>query len=78
MEWSKGLSADAGQSFSRIDPIRAQMERFAALMAGKADDVLCSGADGLAAMEATLSTALSAKQGQPVARGDVPPDFRGI
>jgi len=47
-------------------------------MAGKADDVLCSGADGLAAMEATLATALSAKQGQPVARGEVPPDFRGI
>lgn len=78
VEWSKGLSADAGQSFARIDPIRAQMERFAALMAGKADDVLCSGADGLAAMEATLATALSAKQGQPVARGEVPPDFRGI
>lgn len=78
VEWSKGLSPNASDPFPRIDPILAQMERFAHVVAGAEDDVLCSGADGLAAMEATLATALSAKCAQPVARGGVPPDFRGI
>ena len=54
------------------------MIRFAHVMEGQADDVLCSGADGLAAMQATLATALSAKLGREITMAEVDDHFRGV
>jgi predicted dehydrogenase len=77
IEWSKPLARVPGAGFDPIDPLQAQIERFAAVLAGGEDDVLCTGAAGLAALEMTLATALSARDGRPVARGAVPGDFNG-
>lgn len=77
IEWSKPLAADNGQSFDRIDPLLAQIDRFAGVMNGGLDDVLCTGADGIAAMEMTLAAALSGKLGRPIRAGEVPDDFNG-
>ncbi len=77
VEWSKPLARGAGPQFDRIDPLLAQIDRFAAVMAGRADDVLCTGQDGLAALEMTLATALAGKERRSVRAGDVPGDFDG-
>lgn len=77
IEWSKPLRRTDGATFDRIDPLLAQIDRFAAVMAGGQDDVLCSGADGMAALEMTLATALAGKTGKVVRKGDVPGDFNG-
>ncbi|WP_235857766.1 Gfo/Idh/MocA family protein [Marimonas lutisalis] len=78
IEWSKPLRRREGQSFDRVDPLLEQIERFARVVAGGADDVLCTGQDGLDALEMTLAVALSARQGAPVARGAVPGDYSGV
>lgn len=78
VEWGRGLSQFEAPAYNSIDPILAQMERFAAVIDGAHDDVLCTGSQGILAMEMTLATALSAKLGKPVSRGEVPQDFRGI
>lgn len=77
IEWSKPLRRSEGPQFDRIDPLLAQIDRFAAVMAGGRDDVLCTGYDGMAALEMTLATALAAKTGRPVRAGDVPGEFNG-
>lgn len=77
IEWSRPLDRLPGAGFARIDPLLAQIERFAKVVAGGTDDVLCSATDGLTALEMTLATALSARERHPVARGEVPGDFRG-
>lgn len=77
IEWSKPLARVPGEPFVPLDPLRAQIDRFAAVVTGGSDDVLCTGAQGLAALEMTLATALSARLGRPVARGNVPGDFNG-
>lgn len=77
IEWSKPLARVPGEPFAPVDPLRVQIDRFAAVVEGGSDDVLCTGAQGLAALEMTLATALSARTGKPVARGDVPGDFNG-
>lgn len=77
IEWSKPLTRAAGQTFGKLDPLLEQMNRFAALVAGGTDDVLCSAKAGRDALEMTLATALSARTGTPVARGAVPGDFDG-
>jgi predicted dehydrogenase len=77
IEWSKPLTLVAGPGFGPVDPLLEQVNRFAALTGGVADDVLCSGPDGIAALEMTLAAALSARTRQPVARGGVPGDFNG-
>ncbi|WP_245972152.1 Gfo/Idh/MocA family protein [Rhodovulum iodosum] len=77
IEWSKPLDRHAGPEFERLDPLLAQIERFAGVVAGGKDDVLCTGPDGLAALQTTLAVALSAKTGAPVGTGEVPDDFRG-
>ncbi len=78
VEWSKGLSAEKGQSFLSVDPIRSQLDRFAQIFEGVEDNILCDGAAGLAALQATLAAALSAKLARNVRCVDVPPDFQGI
>ncbi|MCB1332634.1 MAG: Gfo/Idh/MocA family oxidoreductase [Roseivivax sp.] len=77
VEWRKPFEELAGAPFDRIDPLLAQVGRFAAVVGGALDDVLCTGEDGLAALEMTLATALSGQTGRPVRRGEVPGDFRG-
>lgn len=76
-DWRQAMTMADGPAFPRIDPLFAQMERFAALLDGAADDVLCSGGAGLAALAATLAATLSGALGHPVRPGDVPPDYRG-
>ncbi|CUH76003.1 Gfo/Idh/MocA family protein [Tropicibacter naphthalenivorans] len=78
IEWSKPLTKLPGQSFPRIDPLLAQIDRFAAVVNGAADDVLCTGADGIKAMEMTLAAALSGHRGHPVKAGDVPGNYTGV
>ncbi|WGW05714.1 Gfo/Idh/MocA family protein [Tropicibacter oceani] len=78
IEWSKPLGRTDGQSFDRIDPLLAQIDRFAAVVAGARDDVLCTGTDGIKAMEMTLAAALSGHQGHPVKAGEVPGDYKGV
>ncbi|HBQ22719.1 MAG TPA: gfo/Idh/MocA family oxidoreductase, partial [Alphaproteobacteria bacterium] len=58
--------------------IRSQLDRFAQIFEGVEDDILCDGAAGLAALQATLAAALSAKLARNVMCVDVPPDFQGI
>lgn len=77
IEWSKPLRHNPGQNFPKVDPLLVQIDRFADVVAGGTDDVLCTGADGIAAMEMTLAAALSGKTGKPIRPGDVPGDYRG-
>lgn len=77
IEWSKPLRRHEGQSFAKIDPLLAQIERFAAAVNGVSDDVLCTLQDGRAALEMTLAAKLSGATGQPVAAGEVPQDYTG-
>ncbi|MGR3692379.1 MAG: Gfo/Idh/MocA family protein [Sagittula sp.] len=78
IEWSKPLARTDGARFDRIDPLLAQIERFAAVVAGGEDDVLCTAADGIAAMEMTLACALSAREGRPLTPRDVPGHYTGV
>ncbi|MGP6087996.1 Gfo/Idh/MocA family oxidoreductase [Antarctobacter jejuensis] len=78
VEWSKPLKCIPGPHFDKIDPIRAQIDRFAALLDGGTDDVLCRPENGFAALEMTLATALSGQTHRPVKRGEVPGDFTGV
>ncbi len=78
IEWSRPLRRAQGPDFARIDPLLAQLERFADVVAGQEDDILCSGADGVAALTMTLAAALSGKRARPVTPKDVPGDFRGV
>lgn len=78
VEWSKPLRCAPGPQFDRIDPLRAQIDRFAALLNGGTDDVLCRPENGFAALEMTLATALSGQTHRPVRRGEVPGDFTGV
>ncbi|MBK5933689.1 putative dehydrogenase [Rhodovulum imhoffii] len=77
IEWSKPLRRRSGPGLQKVDPLLEQLNRFAVLVTGKDDDVLCSGADGIAALDVTLAAALSAKTGHPVRAGAVPADYRG-
>lgn len=78
IEWSRPLRRHDGQRFDRIDPLLAQIERFAAVVAGGADDVLCTGEDGIKAMQMTLAAALSGHTGRPVQAAEVPGDYKGV
>ncbi|MCO6384799.1 Gfo/Idh/MocA family protein [Oceanicola sp. 502str15] len=78
IEWSKPLARTPGPAFERIDPLLAQIERFAAVASGGTDTVLCTGADGIAAMEMTLAAALSGKSGKPITPAEVPGDYTGV
>lgn len=78
VEWSKPLLPEAGPQFARVDPLLEQIGRFAHVVAGGTDGVLCSGEDGVKALEMTLAAALSGRTGQPVKAGEVPGDFTGV
>ncbi|MFW2542213.1 Gfo/Idh/MocA family protein [Primorskyibacter sp. 2E107] len=78
IEWSKPLARHDGRIFERIDPLLAQIDRFASVVAGGTDDVLCTGQDGIAAMEMTLAAALSGHTGKPVKAAEVPGDYKGV
>ena len=78
VEWSKPLTRHAPPQFDKVDPLRVQIDRFAAFLDSGSDDILCRPADGIAALEMTLATALSGLTGRPVARGTVPGDFTGV
>ncbi|WP_425072843.1 Gfo/Idh/MocA family protein [Sagittula sp. S175] len=78
IEWSKPLALHDARRFEKLDPLLAQIDRFAAVVAGGRDDVLCTAADGIAAMEMTLACALSGKTARPVTPADVPGDYTGV
>ncbi|MBS8225106.1 Gfo/Idh/MocA family protein [Vannielia litorea] len=78
IEWSRPLARTPGPAFERIDPLLAQIGRFAHVANGGEDSVLCTGADGIAAMEMTLAAALSGKSGKPITPAEVPGDYTGV
>ncbi|SHI06051.1 Gfo/Idh/MocA family protein [Marivita hallyeonensis] len=78
IEWSKPLHRHPPVALPRIDPIADQLTRFAHVVKGGEDDVLCTGVDGAKALQLTLAAALSGRTGQPVRASDVPGDFTGI
>ena len=78
IEWSKPLLRHDAPEFAKIDPIKEQLIRFAHVANGGQDDVICSGGDGVKALEITLAAALSGRNGHPVRQGDVPGNFTGI
>ncbi len=78
IEWSKPLIATPGPHFDKVDPVLKQIGHFAAVVAGGDNDLLCSGEDGMKALEITLAAALSAKEHRPVRAGEVPGDYTGV
>lgn len=78
IEWSKPLLRTDGPKFDRLDPLLDQIGRFARVVGGGTDDVLCTGEDGLKALEMTLAAALSGTTGRPVRPDEVPGDFAGV
>jgi predicted dehydrogenase len=78
VEWSKPLTRNDGPVFAKVDPLQEQVNRFAALLGGATDDVLCTGPAGMKALAMTLATAMSARAGRPVRPAEVPGDFTGI
>jgi predicted dehydrogenase len=78
IEWSKPLARSEGPRFDKIDPLFDQINRFAAVVAGGVDEVLCAGDHGVKALEMTLAAALSAREGRPVHTGEVPGDYTGV
>lgn len=78
IEWSKPLARRAGRPFAPVDPLLEQVNRFATVVAGGSDKVLCTGADAVAALALTLAAALSAKLCRPLGTADVPGDFTGV
>lgn len=78
VDWTMPLTCHAGPAMAPIDPLLAQIDRFAAVLDGGADDVLCTIADGIAAMQTTLACALSGQSGRPVAPDQVPEDYTGV
>ena len=77
-EWGTPLTALPGPRLDRIDPLAAQMTRFAAVARGGSDPVLASGPDGRATLAATLAAALSAETGRPITPAQVPPGYPGF
>lgn len=77
IEWSKPLTCHTPLTFGRIDPLLAQIDRFADLIAGQEDNVLCTGADGLAALEWTLAAKYSAANQRIIRQGETPLDYTG-
>lgn len=78
IEWSKPLARHDGSRFAKVDPLLEQVDRFAKVVGGGSDNVLCTGEDGLRALEMTLAAALSGTTGRPVRAGEVPGDFTGV
>lgn len=77
VNWQNPLVREAGPEFPKVDPIKAQIEHFAAVVDGSSTGVLADGHDGRATVEATLAAVLSAQTRRPVRRGDVPADYCG-
>lgn len=77
IDWRRPLAREPGPDFARVDPLRAQINRFAAVVAGGQDDVLCTAAEGMAALEITLATAMAGQTGRPATRGAVPGTYNG-
>lgn len=77
-EWRSPLHRQSPSAYQKVDPLLVQLERVASVIEGRQDDVLCTGEDGLAALEMTLAVALSGQRQTSVARGAVPGDYRGI
>ncbi|PYG28296.1 Gfo/Idh/MocA family protein [Pelagimonas varians] len=76
-DWKHPLVRVKGAEFAAIDPLQEQMRRFAAVVDGGEDNILCSGDDGLAALEISLAATLSGQTGMPVRTGSVPGDYTG-
>lgn len=77
IDWTHPLARIDGTSFAALDPLQEQMRRFAVVVSGGKDDLLCSGDDGLAALEISLAATLSGHIGKPVRTGSVPGDYTG-
>jgi predicted dehydrogenase len=77
VDWRATLIQAAGPKFEKIDPLLAQIERFAHVVDGGQDNLLATGRDGVKTLEITLATLLSAQQSKTIGLGQVPDDFNG-
>ncbi len=77
VNWNHAMTRTHGPDFTEVDPLREQMRRFAAVVDGGQDELLCSANDGLAALEIVLAATLSGQTGMPVRAGGVPGDYIG-
>lgn len=78
IEWSKPLRRMTTSSFAKADPLLEQINRFAALVGGAQDDVLCRPTEATAALEVTLAVAQSARLGRAVRPADISQDSTGM
>ena len=78
VDWRKAMTRFVLDPLHKVDPLFEQLERFASVLEGKTDDVLCTAEEGLAAAEWTLAVALSAKLRRATNRTDVPGNFQGV
>ncbi|MDF1729708.1 MAG: Gfo/Idh/MocA family oxidoreductase [Sulfitobacter sp.] len=77
IEWSRPLAPLERPTFAKVDPLLEQIGRFAAVVAGGTDDILCTGVAGMKALEMTLATAMAAREGRTISTGEVPDGFNG-
>ena len=76
-DWTQPLTKTMIHAAPTVDPLLEQINRFANVVSGGQDDVLCTGQAGLAALSVILATAYSAQRNQPIGPHDVPLDFDG-
>lgn len=76
-DWRAPLLRETGPEFAAIDPIKAQLAEFAAILDGADSNVLATAADGRATLETTLAAVLSAQRACPVKQGEVPLNYSG-
>lgn len=77
-DWTNPLRCAKAWSGATVDPISAQLDRFARVAMGEEDTILCDATAGLSALAITLATAYAAQEGRPVRPHDVPSEFDGI
>jgi predicted dehydrogenase len=63
-DWQHPLTATGPADLAKVDGIAVQLDRFAALVAGGADDVLATGQDAIATMAVLDAVRLAAETGQ--------------
>jgi len=63
-DWQHPLLEQDGPVCAPVDPIAAQLDRFAAVADGKSDDLLATGADGLRSMRVLDAIQRAAQTGQ--------------
>jgi len=77
-DWTTRLTRKDPISLRSVDPLAEQLKRFISVVRGAADTVLCTGCEGLRALEITLASGLAAREGVAIRTDSVPLDFDGL